>query len=205
MIYFSYKTKRRARTWRGFVMNNSVNAIDYVVSKKASGSNLIVRILLIVLYAAVGIGIIVGLNAVFPIVGIIAGGVLAPILIYILFALTWTHVAYDLKYQIYTPTANLNEVPHTVVEFDKMIYRREIREAEVIAPYTEQYKSQYTDGVKRTIDFRSAPNVTNDCYFFRFAEKDGSKTVIIVEVVAKMVDRFKYSNKEATVVSEVSR
>ena len=158
-----------------------------------------------------------GLNAVFPIVGIIAGGVLAPILIYILFALTWTHVAYDLKYQIYTPTANLNEVPHTVVEFDKIkrnkkkenvdqvIYRREIREAEVIAPYTEQYKSQYTDGVKRTIDFRSAPNVTNDCYFFRFAEKDGSKTVIIVEVVAKMVDRFKYSNKEATVVSEVSR
>ena len=151
------------------------------------------------------------------IVGIIAGGVLAPILIYILFALTWTHVAYDLKYQIYTPTANLNEVPHTVVEFDKIkrnkkkenvdqvIYRREIREAEIIAPYTEQYKSQYTDGVKRTIDFRSAPNVTNDCYFFRFAEKDGSKTVIIVEVVAKMVDRFKYSNKEATVVSEVSR
>ena len=69
----------------------------------------------------------------------------------------------------------------------------------------QQYKSQYTDGVKRTIDFRSAPNVTNDCYFFRFAEKDGSKTVIIVEVVAKMVDRFKYSNKEATVVSEVSR
>ena len=47
--------------------------------------------------------------------------------------------------------------------------------------------------------------MTNDCYFFRFAEKDGSKTVIIVEVVAKMVDRFKYSNKEATVVSEVSR
>lgn len=198
-------------------MNNSVNAIDYVVSKKASGSNLIARILLIVFYAAVGIGIIAGLNAAFPIVGFIAGGVLAPILIYILFALTWTHVAYDLKYQIYTPTANLNEVPHTVVEFDKIkrnkkkenvdqvIYRREIREAEVIAPYTEQYKSQYTDGVKRTIDFRSAPNVTNDCYFFRFAEKDGSKTVIIVEVVAKMVDRFKYSNKEATVVSEVSR
>ena len=90
-------------------------------------------------------------------------------------------------------------------DVDQVIYRREIREAEIIAPYTEQYKSQYTDGVKRTIDFRSAPNVTNDCYFFRFAEKDGSKTVIIVEVVAKMVDRFKYSNKEATVVSEVSR
>ena len=64
-------------------MNNSVNAIDYVVSKKASGSNLIARILLVVLYAAVGIGIIVGLNAVFPIVGIIAGGVLAALVLFL--------------------------------------------------------------------------------------------------------------------------
>lgn len=199
-------------------MNSSHNTIDYVVSKKATGSNLLLRILFILLYAAVGIGIFAFAVKLAGWLGIVAGGILAPFLMYILFSLTWRHVAYELKYQIYTPTANLNEVPHTVIELDKMklnnkketvphvVYKREMRDADLIAPYVPENKDKYASSdVKKVIDFRSKASVTKDCYFLRFPEKDGSKTVIIVEAVNKVVSAFKYHNKDVTEVAELSR
>lgn len=199
-------------------MNSSHNTIDYVVTKKASGLNLLGRILLVLLYAAVGIGIFVLAYTVADIIGIVAGGVMAPILMYILFSLTWRHVSYEYKYQIYTPTANLNQVPHTVIELARMkrnnkketvphvIYVREMRDAELIAPYIPENESKYASSdVKKVIDFRSKPSVKKDCYFLRFSEKDGSKTVVIVEAVNKIVDAFKYHNKDVTEVMELSR
>lgn len=198
-------------------MNSSHNAIDYVVTKKPTGANLLARLGLVVLYIAIGVGLLWAASIPLGVLGIVGGGVISPLVVYFVFALTWTHVSYELKYQIYTPTAGYNEVSHTVVEFakvkrnkkkesyDSVVYRREIRDAEVIAPYDEAHRASYTDGVKRTIDFRSHSKTKNDCYFIRFSENDGSKTVIIVEVVGKIVDSFKYHNKEATEVAQTTR
>lgn len=199
-------------------MNSSHNTIDYVVPKKATGSNLLLRLIFVILYIAVGVGIFYGAVTIAGWLGIVAAGVLAPTLIYILFSLTWRHVSYDLKYQIYTPTAGMNDIPHTVFELANMkrnnkketvphvIFKREMREAELIAPYIPENKDRYAAAnVKKTIDFRSKPSVKNDCYFLIFPEKDGSKTVIIVEAVNKVVDAFKYHNKDVTEVAQLSR
>lgn len=199
-------------------MNNSRNAIDYQVTKKPSGLNILVRIILIILYIAIFVGIIVAAYIPFGIIGIVGGGVLAPILAYLAFRLTWRHVSYDFRYQIYVPSAGLDKVPHTVFQMDKMkldnkkdtvphlIYKNELRNADCIAPYVPENKDKYAaPDVKRTIDFRSSPKLTKDIYFLRFKDEDGSKTVAIVEAVNKIVDSFKHYAGDVTEVVELSR
>lgn len=226
-------------------MNNSRNSIDYVVSKKPSGANILARIGLIILYLAIFIVPLAMLaKSRLGILGIVAGGVIAPILTYIVFSLTWRHVSYDHRYQIYTPTASLNDqAPHTVFRLDRMkrnnkkeivpmfVFMAEMRNAKVIAPYVPENASRYSgDGVSRTIDFRSSPNVTSDCYFLRFPESAGmvdetnrfenhmkgdkaaknvqnpnGDVVIIVEAVNKIVDSFKHFAPDVTEVTALSR
>lgn len=112
----------------------------------------------------------------------------------------------------------MGEVPHTVFQLDKMmnnnkketvphlVYKNEMRNADLIAPYVPEKKSEYAAAdVKKTIDFRSAPSVTKDIYFLRFKETDGSKTVVIVEAVNKIVDSFVHYAKDVTEVVELSR
>lgn len=164
-------------------MNNSRNAIDYYVTKKPSGLNILVRIALVILYIAVLIVPTVVLGKLIPGFGYIIGGVIFIIVDYIVFSLTWRHVSYDLRYQIYTPSTSINdETPYTCFRLDKMkrnnkketvphfIFMAEMRKAICIAPYTEANKEKYTGENVRTIDFRSSPDVTTDVYFLRFPE-----------------------------------
>ena len=199
-------------------MNNSRNAIDYQVKKKATGLNLLLRIILFIVYIGVVLGIIFAAFSAFQYIGIIGGGVLSPLVAYIIYSLTWRHVSYDLRYQIYVPSAGMGEVSHTVFQLDTMkndnkkqvvphlVYKNEMRNADLIAPYTPEKEKEYkASDVKKTIDWRSAPSVEKDVYFLRFKETDGSKTVIIVEAVNKIVDSFKHYARDVTEVVELSR
>ncbi len=198
-------------------MNDSRNSIDYLVKRKATGSILIVRILLVILYIALPVGAIAVLYSISPIVAVAAGAIMG-VLTYILFSLTWRFVNYEQRYQIYVPAAGMGEIPHTVFQVDKMmnnnkkqtvphlIYKNEMRNADLIAPYTPEKEKEYkASDVKKTIDWRSAPSVKKDVYFLRFKEADGSKTVVIVEAVNKIVDSFKHYASDVTEVAELSR
>ena len=164
-------------------MNNSRNSIDYLVRKKPSGLNILVRILLVILYLAIFLVPLILLYKWIGVIGIVAGGVIAPILTYIVFSLTWRHVDYEYRYQIYTPASSVNdEAPYTCFRLDKMkrnnkketvphfIFMAEMRKAICIAPYTEANKEKYSGANVRVIDFRSSPKVNTDVYFLRFPE-----------------------------------
>ena len=198
-------------------MNDSRNSIDYLVKRKATGSILIVRILLVILYIALPVGAIAVLYSISPIVAVAAGAIMG-VLTYILFSLTWRFVNYEHRYQIYVPAAGMGEIPHAMFQVDKMmnnnkkqtvphlIYKNEMRNADLIAPYTPEKEKEYkASDVKKTIDWRSAPSVKNDVYFLRFKEADGSKTVVIVEAVNKIVDSFKHYAADVTEVTTLSR
>ena len=198
-------------------MNDSRNAIDYLVKKKPTGLNLLARIGLIILYVTLPVAAIAILYSISIIIAVAAGAVMG-VLTYILFSLTWRFVNYELRYQIYIPAASMGEVPHTVFQVDKMmnnnkkqtvphlVYKNEMRNADLIAPYTDEKKAEYTAAdVKKTIDWRSAPSVKNDVYFLRFKEADGTKTVVIVEAVNKIIDSFKHYAGDVTEVTTLSR
>ena len=198
-------------------MNDSRNSIDYLVKKKATGLNLIARIGLVILYIAIPVGTIGALYSIALPVAVAAGAIMG-VVTYIIFSLTWRFVNYELRYQIYVPAAGMGEIPHTVFQLDKMmnnnkkqtvphlVYKNEMRNADLIAPYTAEKESEYKAAdVKKTIDWRSAPGVKTDVYFLRFKEADGSKTVVIVEAVNKIVDSFKHYAGDVTEVTTLSR
>lgn len=199
-------------------MNSSRNAIDYLVKRKATGLNLLAKILLVIFYVVFFVGTIGFCFLKLPIIITVAVGGVLGVVTYIIFSLTWRLVNYEYRYQIYVPSAGMGEVPHTVFQLDKMmnnnkketvphlVYKNEMRNADLIAPYVPEKKSEYAAAdVKKTIDFRSAPSVTKDIYFLRFKETDGSKTVVIVEAVNKIVDSFVHYAKDVTEVVELSR
>lgn len=200
------------------LMNSSRNAIDYLVKRKATGMNLLAKILLVIFYVVFFVGTIVFCFLKLPIIITVAVGSVIGVVTYIIFSLTWRFVNYEYRYQIYVPSAGMNDVPHTVFQLDKLmnnnkketvphlVYKNEMRNADLIAPYVPEKKSEYAaSDVKKTIDFRSAPSVTKDIYFLRFKENDGSKTVIIVEAVNKIVDSFVHYAKDVTEAVELSR
>ena len=198
-------------------MNDSRNSIDYLVKKKATGLNLLARIGLVIFYIAFFVGTLALALKINVIIGVAIGAVMG-VVTYILFSLTWRFVNYELRYQIYVPSAGMDTIPHTLFQVDKMmnnnkkqvvphlVYKNEMRNADLIAPYVPEKEKEYKAAdVKKTIDWRSAPSVKKDVYFLRFKEEDGSKTVVIVEAVNKIVDSFKHYAGDVTEVTELSR
>ncbi len=200
-------------------MNSGSNAIDYVVTQKKEGKYLIGQILIYLFIAAAVIGVFVLLGSFIPgIMAAVAGMGLAVPVFWICYHGTRTICNFDRKYSIFTPNVTMDQVPHTVISFEiikdrkkkdpdkrDIVYERAIKEADLFAPWTAEYKSEYKGAGIKTIDFRSSVKKTEDVYFAKFTEKDGTKTVIIFEAVNKIVEKLAYYNKEATVVAQLTR
>lgn len=198
-------------------MNSGSNAIDYVVTQKKEGKYLIGQILIYLFIAVAVIAVFVILGLFIPgIMAAVAGMGLAVPVFWISYHGTRTICNFDRKYSIFTPNVTMDQVPHTVISFEivkdkksdpdkrNIVYERAIKEADLFAPWTEEYKDKY-EGATKTIDFRSSVKKTDDIYFAKFTEKDGSTVVIIFEAVNKIVEKLAYYNKEATIVKPLSR
>lgn len=199
-------------------MNSSNNAIDYVVTQKKEGKYLIGQILITILYAVAFLAVFILFMSLFKALGAIMGGVIGPTLVYILYLATRHICNFDRKYSIFTPNTTMDKVPHTVISFEivkdrkkrdpdkrDVVFEDEMRNAILFAPYTDEYKDKYSaSDVTKTIDFRSSVKAT-DVYFGLFPGKDGGKTVVIFETVNKIVEKLSYYNKEATVVTTLSK
>lgn len=197
--------------------NGHAVAIDYVVTQKKEGKYFIGQILIYLFIAAC-------VGAVFAVMALVIGGALAamagiglavPVFL-ISYHGTRTICNFDRKYSIFTTNVTMNETPKTVISFeivkDKkkkdedtryVVYERAMKEADLFAPYNDQYKAK-TEGAN-IIDFRSSVTKNDDIYFALFTEEDGSKTAIIFEAVNKVVEKIAYYNKEATIVEKLSR
>lgn len=200
-------------------MNSGSNAIDYVVTQKKEGKYLIGQILIYLFIAVCVLAVFIIPIAVLKLPTIIvavAGMGLAVPVFWISYHGTRTICNFDRKYSIFTPNVTMDQVPHTVISFEivkdkksdpdkrNIVYERAIKEADLFAPWTEEYKDKY-EGATKTIDFRSSVKKTDDIYFAKFTEKDGSTVVIIFEAVNKIVEKLAYYNKEATIVKPLSR
>lgn len=197
--------------------NGTSSAIDYVVTQKKEGKYLSGQIL-IYLFIAVAVIAVFAVMVTFigTAMGMMAGIGLAVPVFWITYYGTRTICNFDRKYSIFTTNVTMDQTPTTVISFeiikDKkkkdedtryVVYERAMKEADLFAPYTDQYKDKLQGA--NVIDFRSSVNKNDDIYFALFTEADGSKTAILFEAVNKVVDKLAYYNKEATIVEKLSR
>ena len=200
--------------------NNPSVAVDYVVAQKKEGKYLIGQIL-IYLFIAVAVLAVFIIPTFFNLpvaITAVAGMGLAVPVFWISYHGTRTICNFDRKYSIFTTNVTMDQTPTTVVSFEiikdrknkdgdtrNVVLERPVKSAELIAPWTEEYKAKYEGTNHELIDFRSSVKHTEDVYFAMFANEDGSKSVIVFETVAKVVEKFAYYNKEATVVAKLTR
>ena len=200
--------------------NNPSVAVDYVVAQKKEGKYLIGQILIYLLIAVAVLAVFV-IPSLFKLpvaITAVAGMGLAVPVFWISYHGTHTLCNFDRKYSIFTTNVTMDQTPTTVVSFEiikdrknkdgdarNVVLERPVKSAELVAPWTAEYKAKY-EGTNHTfIDFRSSVKKTDDIYFAMFEEDDGSKTVIAFEAVNKVVEKFAYYNKEATIVEKLSR
>lgn len=199
--------------------NGHAVAIDYVVTQKKEGKYFIGQIL-IYLFIAVCVAAVFAAMSLFidsfALVAMAGVGLAAPVFL-MAYHGTRAICNFDRKYSIFTTNVSMDKLPQTVISFeiikDKkkkdedtryVVYERPMKEADLFAPYTDEYKDKYASA-DNTIDFRSSVNKNDDIYFALFTEENGSKTVIIFEAVNKVIEKLAYYNKEATIVAKLSR
>lgn len=198
--------------------NNPTVAVDFMITKKKEGSLATTQILLYVLYVVVALGIVVGLGLtpIGPLAYIIGVGLAVPA-VTIVYHATRTICNYDLKYSIFTTNVTMDKTPETVISFEVIkdrknkdgdhryvVFERAVKAADLFAPYTAEYADKY-EGATETIDFRSSVKKTDDVYFAKYTNEDGTTIVIIFEAINKVVEKLAYYNKEATIVTKLSR
>ena len=181
-------------------MEDSVNYAEYTVTKKAEGTNLRKRILLIaayVLYVAIVVTITVVTKG---------GGAMWGFLFFLLFIIivffSWKLVKEDRKYECLNAKLVISELNEGIGAKPKVVSDELISAYSIIAPVTDEYKDQWSvaDEIK---DYRGSSK-SPDSYFARL-EKDGKSKVVFFEVTNKMLKVMKFYNSKGTVVTTVTR
>ncbi|MCR4906621.1 MAG: hypothetical protein K6A33_11140 [Clostridiales bacterium] len=178
----------------------SVNYAEYTVTKKAEGTNLRKRILLLAVYLIYIIAVVT------VVVLTKGGGAMWGFLFFLLFIImvffSWKLVKEDRKYECLNAKLVISELNEGIGSKPKIVSEDLISSYSLIAPTTEEYKEQWSnaDEIK---DFRG-DSKSPDSYFARL-EKDGKTTVILFEVTNKMLKVMKFYNSKATVVTTVRR
>ena len=181
-------------------MEDSVNYAEYTVTKKAEGTNLRKRILLIaayLLYIAVVVVIVKVTQG---------GGAMLGFLFFLLFVIlvffTWKLAKEDRKYECLNAKLVISELNEGIGAKPKVVSEELISAYSIIARVTDEYRDKWSaaDEVK---DFRGDTK-SPDSYFARL-EKDGKSTVVFFEVTNKMLKVMKFYNSKGTVVTTVRR
>ena len=179
-------------------MEDSVNYAEYTVTKKAEGTNLRKRILLIaayVIYAILAVVLMLQFR-------LAMWGFLFFLLFIIIVFFTWKLAKEDRKYECLNAKLVISELNEGIGAKPKVVSEELISAYSIIAPVTDEYKDKWSaaDEVK---DFRGDTK-SPDSYFARL-EKDGKSTVIFFEVTNKMLKVMKFYNSKGTVVTTVRR
>lgn len=181
-------------------MNESSNYTEYVVAQKAEGSWRTKRILLIMLYIAVGLIWLVGVVGILKIWPL---GMFTPLLIWMTTFFTWRYVAVEYEYTIASGALTFSHIYGRRSRKQQCEFR--IKELTKIAPVSDEYKSDYeaTD-IEIVHEFRGSVK-SPDAYFFTYTAENGKKGVVFFECTNKALKLFRYYNPSATVMSNTLR
>lgn len=169
------------------------NFAEYSVTQAKEGKNARNRILLLLLYFAVGSAYF----AAILITRLIPLGAILPLLMWILVYFTWRYVQIEHEYTIATGKVTFTEIYGNRTR--KVALEFNCRDCSRIAPLNSEYASE-TEGAELTYDFRGS--VSSPDAYFAILTKDNKKAVVYFEGTAKTVKLFKLYNSAATVVSK---
>lgn len=177
---------------------HSTNFTEFTVKKKAEGSVLSTKLLLILGYL-----VLVALSFVLLTKG--AGmylGIVFFLAVIILVYFTWPFT--NCEYEYVTASG---EITFTTIRAGgrakKDNIKTKIKDMEIIAPYTSEYTAKYADVTKK-YDFRRSVKDNEDIYFAVFSEKSG-RAMVIFQCTNKALKIFKTYNKENTVSVDTLR
>ena len=179
---------------------DSVNYAEYTVTKKAEGTNLRKRILLLAVYLIYIIAVVT------VVVLTKGGGAMWGFLFFLLFIIlvffSWKLVKEDRKYECLNAKLVISELNEGIGSKPKVVSEDLISAYSLIAPANEEYKDKWSqaDEIK---DFRG-DSKSPDSYFARL-ERDGKTTVTFFEATNKMLKVMKFYNSKGTVVTTVRR
>ncbi len=166
---------------------------EYVVTKKAEGKNLFLRIALIAFYALFALSYFIFFTAVIPIVMLIA---LLPVFIWMLVFFTWRYASVEIEYQIHSGTVTFYHIYGGRSRRKKFEYR--IKDMLTVAPMDHTHEGDYTRALLIR-DFRGAKS-TPDAYYFTY-KMDDKTCAVFFEATSKTLKSFRYFNSAATVMS----
>lgn len=175
-------------------MDESVNYAEYTVTKKPEKDNLRKRILLIILYAVVFIGVCALIALIKG--AAVWGGVIFVLLIALIF-FTWRLVKEERQAEVANAKLKLSNLNGSGKS--KTVFEGLVSAFDLIAPMNDEYRDSYASA-DEILDCRGNSK-SPDSYFARL-EKDGKSTVVCFEATNKMLKVMKFYNRN-TVVTEV--
>lgn len=175
-------------------MDTGVHYAEYATTQKPEGKFATRRILFIVGYIVI-IGGMIGLfSAIFQDMAFVFGFVFLVLGVALIF-FTWRFTKPDYKYVVETGDIKFYM---SYGKRYKLVAEAKIKDAEAIAPYTDEYNAAAKDAAV-TYDYRGTAK-TPDAYFITFT-KNGKKVAVLFEGTEKAVSLLHYYNK-ATVKRE---
>ena len=174
------------------------NIAEFTVKKKVEGSYLLAKILYIVIFFAVIVGII--LVAYFFDAGflVVVFGSISVLLGWIAWYFTHRYVELYYSYAIEN-----SELIATVIygeKSDKLLLRIKMSQIDQVAPYEGDYKAEADkltpDEKISLVSTMSAP----DIFFVKYHTEDGKTGLVLLEACEKTLKAFKYYGSQTTVV-----
>ncbi len=179
------------------------NIAEYTVEKKKEGKYLLARILYLVGFAVVLLGMIILLYLVLEWFGILAGLALSGIGGWILWFFTHRYLEIEYSYAIENAEFICTEIYGN--KSDKLLLRTKISNVERTVPYEGAYKEEIDKlTFSEKISLLSTPT-TDQAYCAVYKKEDGSKGLVLFEGCDKTLKAFKYYNSQNTVVKKMKR
>ncbi len=197
-----FKAKERSRgdiTARADDAFKSANYAEYMVDLKVQGKYKTQRILLILLYVVVSLGI-VGLMAALTLPWLVA---LVPVAVWILWFFTWPFVSRSYYYTVDASYFTIVKVYGGKKEAD--FVKVKISEAEMIAPKNEEYAA-YAHAHADAVVYEAVSSFdAGDIYFMTFVNEEGKNAVVFFEATQQLLKALKYYNSKAVVMTNTLR
>lgn len=174
-------------------MDSGTHYAEYATTQKPEGKYSTKRILFIIGYVVVLIGMITLASLVFQGGTAFLFGFIFLVLEIALVFFTWRFTKPDYKYVI--EVGDIKFYTSYGKKF-KLVTEKKIKDIDVIAPYTDEYNAPTkASDVSALYDFRGTVK-TPDAYFVLFKDKNEKKTVVLFEATEKAVALLYYYNKE---------
>jgi len=172
----------------------STNYTEFTVKKKPDAKMLLIRALMILVYAAIPIGV-------FCIPNMWWLGALTLLMVVIVWYFTWPFTIIEYEYTL--SSGNWRFEKNYGSRKKVLALEKKIKDMKKIAPFTSAETALLKSSAK-VYDFRISQKQMEDIYYAIF-EEDGKDSIILFQCTNKAMKILKSYNKENTVVVDYLR